>query len=46
MSDSAFNFNEFIKESKDSLMNPRHILPHENRRGLGEPIIKVSFMVQ
>ncbi|HQH40380.1 MAG TPA: Yip1 family protein [Bacteroidales bacterium] len=41
MSDSAFNFNEFIKESKDSLVNPKaYFASMKTEGGLGEPIIK------
>lgn len=41
MSENAFNFNEFIKESKDSLVNPKaYFASMKTEGGLGEPIIK------
>lgn len=41
MSESTFNFNDFIKESKDSLVNPKaYFASLKTEGGLGEPIIK------
>lgn len=41
MSNETFNFNAFIKESKDSIMNPKeYFSTMKTEGGLGEPIIK------